>query len=85
VGRGRRASHGPFLTHDVKEGRAPDDFLEYFRIASDGFHQIDCSRGVTLKHRDRYRRLDALLGPYVTGSGVTTVRKFLDHLTAERS
>ena len=55
--------------HDVKEGRAPDDFLEYFRLASDGFHQMDCSRGVTPKHRSRYRKLHAVLGPYVLAQG----------------
>jgi ppGpp synthetase/RelA/SpoT-type nucleotidyltranferase len=51
--------------HDVKEGRAPDDFLEYFKLASDGFFALDRGEPVSQRHRSRFRMLHRTLGQYV--------------------
>ena len=51
--------------HHVKEGRAPDDFKEYFFLASDGFYARDIGARVSRRHRQRFRRLHASLGRYV--------------------
>ena len=56
--------------HDVKEGRAPEEFLEYFRLASDGFHLLDKGRTVSKKQRTRYRKLHQTLGRYVFAGAV---------------
>jgi (p)ppGpp synthase/HD superfamily hydrolase len=51
--------------HHVKEGRAPDEFKEYFFLASDGFHARDTGIGVSPAHRRRFRQLHATVGQYV--------------------
>lgn len=51
--------------HDVKEGRAPDEFLEYFRLASDAFFAMDNHEPVSSRHRLRFRQLHGHLGRYV--------------------
>jgi putative GTP pyrophosphokinase len=51
--------------HDVKEGRAPEEFLEYFKLASDTFFSMDTARDVSSRHRRRFRQLHAQLGRYV--------------------
>jgi putative GTP pyrophosphokinase len=53
--------------HDVKEGRAPDEFLEYFKLASDGLYRMDCGETLNQQHRRRFRDLHRLLGRYVLG------------------
>jgi ppGpp synthetase/RelA/SpoT-type nucleotidyltranferase len=55
--------------HDVKEGRAPQEFLEYFKLASDAFYALDNERDVSKRHRHRFRELHAHLGRYVLGHG----------------
>lgn len=54
--------------HDVKEGRAPDDFLEYFRIASDAFWTMDSGKRVAEPIRRQFRTLHQELGRYVIPS-----------------
>lgn len=51
--------------HDVKEGRAPEDFLEYFRLASDGLHMLDTGMQPSASLRTRFGALHGQLGPYV--------------------
>ena len=53
--------------HDVKEGRAPSEFLEYFRLASDAFFALDCGRDPSDRHRRRFKDLHRSLGHYVVG------------------
>lgn len=56
--------------HDVKEGRAPEEFLEYFKLASDAFWRADCGRKATQATRRRFRRLHSDLGRFVMPRGV---------------
>lgn len=53
--------------HDVKEGRAPDEFLEYFRLASDGLYSLDCGATLNQSQARRFKDLHRLLGRYVLG------------------
>jgi ppGpp synthetase/RelA/SpoT-type nucleotidyltranferase len=54
--------------HDVKEGRGPEDYLEYFRLSSDAFYELDCRRPVSRTVRDRFRELHRELGRVVVGA-----------------
>ena len=54
--------------HDVKEGRAPAEFLEYFRLASDSFYLLDQGRDPSKRHKQRFQKLHSVLGPYVVPS-----------------
>jgi len=49
----------------VKEGRAPEDFLEYFRLASDGLHMLDTGVQPSTSLRKRFGALHGQLGTYV--------------------
>lgn len=51
--------------HGVKEGDAPADILRYFRLASDGFWQLDRGKGLTQRHRAACRRLYPLVARYL--------------------
>lgn len=58
--------------HDVKEGRAPEDFLEYFRLASDAFWRMDCKKSISRPVRQRFRALHRDLGRFVMPPPVAT-------------
>ncbi len=51
--------------HDVKEGRAPEEFLEYFKLASDGLHMLDNEVRPSPTLRTRFARLHQEFGSYV--------------------
>lgn len=51
--------------HHVKEGQAPEEFKEYFFLASDGFYARDIGAPVSPRHRQRFRQLHGALGRYV--------------------
>jgi GTP pyrophosphokinase len=58
--------------HNVKEGRAPDEILEYFRLTSDGFWTLDCDRRPTPRHVARCRRLHRAVERYLQPSAPMT-------------
>lgn len=51
--------------HDVKEGRAPEEFVEYFKLASDGLHMLDDGERPNSALRARFALLHRGVGPYV--------------------
>lgn len=53
--------------HDVKEGRAPEEFMSYFKLASDGLYLLDCGGSLTARHQRRFRALHEELGDYARG------------------
>ncbi len=54
--------------HNVKDGDAPGEIMEYFRLASDGFWLLDLGRTVSRKHRASCRRLQRQVQGYLAGT-----------------
>jgi ppGpp synthetase/RelA/SpoT-type nucleotidyltranferase len=54
--------------HDVKEGRAPEEFVEYFKLASDGLHMLDDGERPSSALRTRFALLHRKVGAYVLGA-----------------
>lgn len=51
--------------YHVKEGQGPEEFKDYFFLASDGFYARDVGARVSPSHRRRFRQLHRTLGRYV--------------------
>jgi ppGpp synthetase/RelA/SpoT-type nucleotidyltranferase len=51
--------------HNVKEGDAPDEIMEYFRLASDGLWLLDRGKDVPEDHRTRCRELHRRVRAYL--------------------
>ena len=55
--------------HNVKDGEAPDEILDYFRLTSDAFWLLDCGKRVSARHRSRCRNLHSGVATYLRPGG----------------